>query len=527
MREQLTETAPESSDMPIREFYGQAFDDGFQTLPGETEGVELATPDISGLLNDLLSEGDNQSATSLRRALAAESKGEMTPELKVILDTVIGIKLAALARDDTKTYSHAEALFASAFAGNATDKQVAEEGLAFALGHDEAIRNTRRSARTSLSKERLAEPVGMILNFAQIKGQNITSEQAEVQARREFGMDEKPERLDYHQLSLVHVTDFEPRLHESDGRLHIEPQYDSTGIPRNTIHVALNHMVESSHLSSDWSDKRIVIVAPMNEVVEINGDPSSLVAHDTWWETTPHDGLALPDGTIVIRPGATTAVQVLGSGSPASRYQSVTEIAYKNQAVTETDIDQLFAMADDYELSLVVAKLEVGSVQTRSHSRGNLQGTDLGQATTEFKDDGRQQVRDAFEEVYHHDRERSEKIFAEIAKRVATRQAIKMQGRELIEPKTVIGGEFMSEELSDALRQKGHEIGATGNHASSYTGMVEEFVREPYLAEKYPSIYGNLPGKERSPSENAEFVKNNAQHLSLATLHMYYRMGLF
>ena len=443
------------------------------------EGKEFdsSKPNIEQLLNELSTATDDP---GIRKALRAERRHESTPELETILDTIIGIKLQALERGDGTLFTSAEQIVVAAHGANEDAKHLAADGLAAANLH-----------REQLLKQRQKEFLDLGYTREQLK---------------EWG---NPEQLGYQHLSLVHTTDYLPRRHEADGRLHIGTTFEATGLPRNTLHVALNHMVESAATSSDWSAKKFIIVAPLDKAVELNGEPSAMIAHDTWWEAAPRKGLALPAETIIIRPGTTKAVSV----HPESN-----EVRYKSHGITEVDVSELISMAGGYELTLAARKLRL-TVEPHIDTTRQLGGTTLEQYSTELDSVERTKIIDTLQTALKTDRYHAEAIFADLAKRVAVRKALALQGCEVIEPLTIMEGNFMSEELSAELHKLRRDKTMHGHHSNTKLYYLEKRVTDMLLN----------PDSASSEERDAirKQIKENVIELSVKTLQMYYRLGLF
>ena len=69
---------------------------------------------------------------------------------------------------------------------------------------------------------------------------------------------------------------------------------------RNSVHGALNHHVADHSLGS-WGEKSVVVVAPLDRMMEANGKPATLNTVDTYWTLDANKSLQLP-GATVVRP---------------------------------------------------------------------------------------------------------------------------------------------------------------------------------------------------------------------------------
>ncbi len=443
----------------------------------ENQEQDNSAPDIERLLNDIATATDDP---EVRKALRAERRHESSPELETILDTVIGIKLQALERNDDALFNAAGQTVIAAHSGDEQAQHIASEGLATASVHGEQLLKKRQKELLDLG---------------------YTPQQLE-----ELG---NPEQLGYQHLSLVHATDYLPRHHESDGLLHIGTSFEATGLPRNTLHVALNHMVESAATSSDWSAKKFIIVAPLDKTIELNGEPSALIAHDTWWEAAPRKGLTLAADTLIVRPGTT---------KPVSVYPESHEVRYKSHDITSTDIDELVAMADGYELSLCATKLGIALEPGTEKSR-QLKNTSLEQHITELDTTERAKVVEALHAALATNRDNAEAIFADIAKRTAVRKALELQGREVIEPLTIMEGSFRSEDISTELHRLRRNKAVHGHHSNTELYYLEKRVTNLLL--------NSTTTFDTERDSIRQQIKDVADELSIKTLQMYYRLGLF
>lgn len=448
--------------------------------------TEAQQPDLVAILEAGI-HSDPQHADILRTALQAENIGRMNPELRTVIDTLVGIKIVEV-QEKSLTPRSAEQIFVDAIAGDESARSIAEAGLVAAHSHDQKAR-----ALQSQKNDEYRKSIGR------------TDE--EVERLRQ------PEQLSYAPLSLVHATDHEPIIHHTDGRLHIDNRYSASrgSIPRSTVHVALNHVVESHYTSSNWDDKRVIVVAPMQPTVDINGDPSALIGHDTWWETAPQEGLVLPDETIIIKPGTSRAVpEVMADGH---------EIRYKNNGVTGEDVLALIEAANDYELSLLAQPLAVklAPAQYDRHSKALL-GTSLPMYERVLEPQDREIIKQKLYDVVRKDPKRGDQLYANLAKRVAVRMALRQLGQDVIEPKTIMEANFMSPEIDKDINRLANQKAFHGHHSESRVGKLEKtvlgMVRE-----------GEMPDPEKV-AWLKEMIAEDIDQLSLATLHMYYRLGL-
>lgn len=441
-------------------------------------------PDIKGVISEAIRVKQADNNDPLRLAAAAESRRESNEELEAVVDTIVGIKLLGVATGDEELVKNAEQIFIGAASGDAAQEAIAKQGLDTIIHHDPG--GTRKRRHVQYLRETWGE-----------------------EAVEEIYSD--PEQLGYQHLSVVHATNHLPRR-SGDGTQHIDDRFTGSGHGRSTVHVALNAQVESSSFSADWSDRKFVIVAPMDKVVELNGDPTSLIGHDTWWETMPNRGLVLPKDAIVVRPGASDVVQYL----PDSR-----EVRYKAGGITSDDVDTLCGMASDYELKQLAQALDVSlHLNHNHHSPGKLGDTTLRQYETILSPEQRQLVLDQFRETMETEPSKGQHGFTDLAKRVAVRLALEAQGREVIEPKTTMSSDFMSQEISDDLAKlRLSKNSNEGHHSESTVGMLERLVRN-YVQQ------GVFTGSEDVRRSIAEDIREQINFIDRGTLHMYYRLGL-
>jgi hypothetical protein len=101
-------------------------------------------------------------------------------------------------------------------------------------------------------------------------------------------------------LVAVHTTEVRPLLGGKILRSTAEFGVGTSGqFPRDSVHFSLNHAV-TSHNSGDFSGRPFTIVAPMGGMLENNGAPRAMADVDTYFMTSPSDGLILPEDTVII-----------------------------------------------------------------------------------------------------------------------------------------------------------------------------------------------------------------------------------
>lgn len=111
-----------------------------------------------------------------------------------------------------------------------------------------------------------------------------------------------PSLINTEKICLVHATRFYPKKNK-DGSYTIETTARATDYiqPRATVHFTCNHVVES-HLQGNWDDMSYVIMAPLRDVVALNGKPRRFSAVDTYFLPDPDDGIQMPKSTMIVAP---------------------------------------------------------------------------------------------------------------------------------------------------------------------------------------------------------------------------------
>ncbi|MGN0919419.1 MAG: hypothetical protein ACI4OR_01480 [Alphaproteobacteria bacterium] len=106
-------------------------------------------------------------------------------------------------------------------------------------------------------------------------------------------------------ICLVHVTKYFPQRN-AKGQYELETLATATHLkfPRNTIHFALNHHVES-HTAGGWDEMPYVVLAPMADVSRLNHqNPMGISAVDTFYEMDVGENLRLPESAFLIYPAS-------------------------------------------------------------------------------------------------------------------------------------------------------------------------------------------------------------------------------
>lgn len=474
---------------------------------GETIQRQL-TPAIDQILTDCITAGGPE---YLRTALQAENRGEMNEELKSTIDTLVGLRLEqhnGESKDDTTlpgkifveaTMQDAEALHSVEQAQGLMEEWDAES--------KELIRREH------------------LIFYQSSSGNNTGKTIQELRVELEAGA----ERLPFSALSFVHATDFDPKVSKTTGELYIEEQFSATGLPRTSIHGSLNHFVESNTFSSDWSSKGVILVAPMDKVVEKNGEPYALIGHDTYFAVTPNEGLLLPTETIVISPGASKAIQTLSDGH---------EIRYKADGITVDDVHELVGMAQGYELNKIVRMLGIDIYKLPSepqnlsyrlshvttHETGKTyQGTDIPEVATVVSDMLKEAIGEKMHSLVESQDPHLREIFTYLAKLVATRLALDIQQRDLMQPITNMAANFLSPELEKVFSAFSYKYSFTGttHHSESPLGRVERIL----LGNDGKGLDDNV-SEEMLSTIRQIFADEDIRKLPKAALHLLLRLNV-
>lgn len=134
----------------------------------------------------------------------------------------------------------------------------------------------------------------------------------------------------------VHVTKYEPK-HNEKGEAYIETTGMATGykLPRATVHVTINQIV-GNHGYGNWDAASIVILAPYNDVVHLNGNPQEVAAEDTYFAPNPDTGLVLPSNAYIIKPNKNCEeLFVIGEHGAT----------YKTENYTQEEIDKILKLS--------------------------------------------------------------------------------------------------------------------------------------------------------------------------------------
>ncbi len=101
-------------------------------------------------------------------------------------------------------------------------------------------------------------------------------------------------------LVAVHVSAYQPKLNAC-GEVELLSRSSGSNFKefRNTIHVALNHLVVP-HSEASWEEGNpYVVISNFAEICEKNGMPKCFNTVDTWWSRGAKEKLILPDAHII------------------------------------------------------------------------------------------------------------------------------------------------------------------------------------------------------------------------------------
>jgi hypothetical protein len=139
----------------------------------------------------------------------------------------------------------------------------------------------------------------------------------------------------YKNFIMFHATDYLPRKNKDTGVLHIQSNAMANGFNtlRNTVHFSRGHIVGSND-GGDWSNKKYVVLVPLNDIVEKNGKPCSAVSVDTFWSPSPDAGLVLPESAHIVAPASNIKPGMLHHVGPR-------KTLYKENDFSEEEIRKL------------------------------------------------------------------------------------------------------------------------------------------------------------------------------------------
>ena len=114
------------------------------------------------------------------------------------------------------------------------------------------------------------------------------------------------EGIDMSQIPLIHSTRY-PIMRDSNGEVFLKPHGDwqvgsETPYARSTIHSTLEAPVATSpmHIGANdkWEGTNSQIITRLSEMFDVNGNPASINATDTWWHRNPGQPLMMPNAIV-------------------------------------------------------------------------------------------------------------------------------------------------------------------------------------------------------------------------------------
>lgn len=167
----------------------------------------------------------------------------------------------------------------------------------------------------------------------QLKNLEDNNKEKDLQKQRDqIAEGRRVEPLKLQDLVAVHTTRYQPK--RNGDQWEVQSTFDATngkGV-RQSIHFSLNHAVEG-HMYGSWEGAQIVIISPLNKIIEQNGTPTLLNTVDTFFEVSPGTTLKLPQETTIIKPGKTNNGELFVEMSR--------EIHYKSRKYTPEDVEHL------------------------------------------------------------------------------------------------------------------------------------------------------------------------------------------
>lgn len=388
----------------------------------------------------LLSESDE---SFIRSARQSENHGDSNEANSFINEGLLSLELGYMAKG--RTIAEASVLASEALGRCFADTDEVERSAAKDIFLDAV--NALHGRDKALGMERRQRYID---HMSTSEYSNLTLEGAAKYYDREVDPS-----YGYKDISLVHLTGNLPTVNKFTGQKRIDSSFDNGRVNRNSVHFAQNHSVES-HSYGGWDSMPFAVVAPLDKMVELNGNPSSVKPIDTWFEARPGEGAMLPEGTILVKPGAGSINRVSDDGS---------EIAYKNAGFNSKDVDELVETASDYELYEAYRKIPgIDDVVFREDfyysnpSAGDGRSVEV-VLNYEFK----QKIADKLHEELEGDTSK----LAFLSRLIAVSKAIKLQGRVPQVPLSVMEGGYMDSTLNDKVNKIGFSIHDKGHHSES------------------------------------------------------------
>ncbi|MFP3278157.1 MAG: hypothetical protein RXO43_01160 [Candidatus Micrarchaeota archaeon] len=156
-------------------------------------------------------------------------------------------------------------------------------------------------------------------------------------------------RFEKERVKIITSEDYKDYLKEFEkiGKPKIEP--------RNTVHGAANHTIESIPMTGYWNDMPFVIIAPLKSLIQLNRDLVSVNEEDIIFRISPGEGLKLPDETIVVRPALTPEEeQSLEKENKAFEFIDKNNVIYNPEKIKRDEVvKKVFEIKDIINISEV------------------------------------------------------------------------------------------------------------------------------------------------------------------------------
>lgn len=164
------------------------------------------------------------------------------------------------------------------------------------------------------SSDKWEEPLEEIRNSHESSYNQWKSDRLKAQEdrfRENGDLDQETENIE--QLSVVHCTDYLPKV--VGNTVSIPTTYQATGGEkvRTSWHATLNHVVgevATASGSSSWEGRKVVVISPFKDFTEANGSPFAMVPEDTFWGLGIESGVQLPQGTLILVDSSFSEEQV-------------------------------------------------------------------------------------------------------------------------------------------------------------------------------------------------------------------------
>jgi len=106
---------------------------------------------------------------------------------------------------------------------------------------------------------------------------------------------------------VIHMTDFYPVFDENEKRWVIPTHSKATGdrVGRLSVHFSVDGIATATGLPTaeggTWTQKPYAVVAPLGQMVKLNGLMDNLMPADAWWVMDPNDaGVKLPESATIV-----------------------------------------------------------------------------------------------------------------------------------------------------------------------------------------------------------------------------------